>query len=88
MFSRLASMKTKTNWHQLVVHPLHYLNSNILSASSQDGGRQAEENLYLLFVDMDNQRNLSYESYGLGAVYTCMQMHTNTPNHIHTLITM
>lgn len=52
------------------------------------GEDKLKENLYLLFVNMDDQRNLSYESFGLGTVYTCMKTHTNTPHRIHTLITM
>lgn len=71
--------KKRSHWRQLWVKSLRYLNPNIPSASAQDGGRQGEENLSLLFVNMHDQRNLSYESYGLGTVYTCMQTHTNTP---------
>ena len=80
------SLENKNSQH-LVKSP-HYLNPNIPSASSHDAGRRPEENLYLLFVNTDNQRNPNYESYGLGTVYTCMQTHTNTPHRIHTLITM
>lgn len=35
----------------------------IPSAPSQGGGRRVEESLYQLFVNMENQRNLSYGSY-------------------------
>lgn len=42
----------------------------------------------LRFVNIDNQRNLSYESYGIDTVDTCMQTQTNTPHCAHTLITM
>lgn len=71
----------KLNWRQLLVESLHYLNPSIPLPSSQDGERQAEGNLYLLFVNMDNQRNLSYESYGLGTVYTCMLTHHTAYTH-------
>lgn len=51
-------------------------------------GSRAEDNLYLLFVNTGDRRNLSYESNGLGAVDTRMQALTNTPHGVHTLITM
>lgn len=38
----------------------------------------------LRFLNIDNQRNLRYESYEIGTVDTRMQRQTNTPHRAHT----
>lgn len=48
--------------------------------------RKTRSREFLLFVNTDNQRNLSYESFGFSTVYMCMQMHTTASHRAHTVI--